>query len=247
MRLSGKVAIVTGAGSGIGRATAHRVAAEGASVQCVDVANADETAQAIVADDGTAAPFTLDVRDAAGWATAVEDAKARFGPVDLLANIAGVVASGVDTAVDQDEEEWDRILSINLKGSWLGMRAVLPTMIERGTGSIVNIASEAAIIGIPGLLGYTASKGGIAALTRQVAIEYVKQGVTVNAIAPGFIRTAIQDSIDPSLLDDMAAGIPIGRFGAPEDIAASVAHLFSADASYITGQVLAVDGGWGVS
>jgi NAD(P)-dependent dehydrogenase (short-subunit alcohol dehydrogenase family) len=247
MKLSGKVAIVTGAGSGIGRATAQRAAAEGASVLCADIANADKTAAGIATDGGTAAPFELDVRKADGWAAAVEEAKGRFGPVDLLANIAGIVASGVDTAVGQTEDEWDRIISINLKGSWLGMRAVLPTMVERGSGAIVNIASEAAIIGIPGLLGYSASKGGIAALTRQVAIEYVKQGVTVNAIAPGFIRTAIQDGIDQGLLDDMAAGIPIGRFGAPEDIAASIAHLFSADGSYITGQVLAVDGGWGVA
>lgn len=247
MKLSGKVAIVTGAGSGIGRATAQRAAAEGASVLCADLANAHKTAEDIVADGGAAAAFTLDVRQAEGWEAAVAAAKERFGPVDVLANIAGIVASGVDTAVDQTEDEWDRIISVNLKGSWLGMRAVLPTMLERGSGAIVNIASEAAIIGIPGLLGYTASKGGIAALTRQVAIEYVKQGITVNAIAPGFIRTAIQDGIEQSLLDDMAAGIPIGYFGKPEDIAASIAHLFSTDGSYITGQVLAVDGGWGVS
>ncbi|MBS1677875.1 MAG: SDR family oxidoreductase [Actinobacteria bacterium] len=247
MKLQGKVALVTGAGSGIGRATAQRAAAEGASVLCADVVNAGETADGIAAADGTAEAITLDVREAGAWDAAVAAARERFGSLDLLANIAGVVSTGADTVVEQTEDEWDRIVSINLRGSWLGMRAVLPGMREQGSGRIVNIASEAALIGIPGLAAYTATKGAIAALTRQAAIEYVKEGITVNAIAPGFIRTAIQDGIEQQLLDDMAAGIPIGYFGKPEDIAATIAHLFSEDASYITGQVVAVDGGWGVS
>lgn len=247
MRISGKVAIVTGAGSGIGRATALRLAEEGAAVLCADIAKATDTTEAIVAIGGTAAAFTLDVADPVCWASAIEVAERRYGDVDFLANIAGVVSAGVDTAVDQRLDEWDRVLTINLRGTWLGIQAVLPAMLRRGSGRIVNIASEAAIIGIPGLLAYTASKGGVAAMTRQVAIEYVKQGVMVNAIAPGFIRTAIQDGIDQKLLDDMAAGIPIGRFGAPDDIAGTVAHLFSEDGQYITGQVIAVDGGWGVA
>jgi len=247
MKLQDKVALVTGAGSGIGRATAQRCAAEGASVLCADLANAGETAEAIAAAGGTAEAVTMDVREASAWAGAVEAATGRFGQVDLLANIAGVVSTGTDTVVEQTEEEWDRIVSINLRGSWLGMKSVLPGMLERKSGRIVNIASEAALIGIPGLAAYSATKGAIAGLTRQVAIEYVKGGVTVNAIAPGFIRTAIQDGIEQQLLDDMAAGIPVGYFGRPEDIAATIAHLFSDDASYITGQVVAVDGGWGVS
>lgn len=246
MKLKDKVAIVTGAASGIGRATAQRVAAEGASVLCADISDPAATAQQIQSSGGSAQAFQLDVRDPAAWDEAVKAAQGSFGEVDLLANVAGVVATGVDTATDQSLDDWDRVLSINLKGTWLGMRAVLRGMLDRG-GAIVNIASEAAIIGIPGLLAYTASKGGVAAMTRQVAIEYVKRGVTVNAIAPGFIRTPIQDGIDQPLLDDMAAGIPIGYFGKPEDIAATIAHLFSADGAYITGQVIAVDGGWGVS
>jgi NAD(P)-dependent dehydrogenase (short-subunit alcohol dehydrogenase family) len=247
MKLKGKVALVTGAGSGIGRATAQRCAAEGASVFCADVVNAGETAEGIVKDGGVAEAVTLDVREADSWAAAVAEVKEKFGTPDLLANIAGVVSTGVDTVVEQSEEEWDRIVSINLRGSWLGMKSVLPGMLEQESGRIVNIASEAALIGIPGLAAYSATKGAIAGLTRQAAIEYVKQGITVNAIAPGFIRTAIQDGIEQQLLDDMAAGIPIGYFGKPEDIAASIAHLFSDDGAYITGQVLAVDGGWGVA
>lgn len=247
MKLKDKVAIVTGAGSGIGRATAMRVAAEGAAVLCADLANAGQTAAEIDEAGGTASALEMDVSDASSWDEAVSAAEQRHGAVELLANIAGVVADGVDTAVEQTESGWDRVVNINLKGTWLGMRAVLPTMIDGGSGRIVNIASEAAILGIPGLLAYTASKGGVAALTRQVAIEYVKQGITVNAIAPGFIRTPIQDGIDQQLLDDMAAGIPIGYFGKPEDIAGTVAHLFSPDGGYIAGQLIAVDGGWGVA
>jgi NAD(P)-dependent dehydrogenase (short-subunit alcohol dehydrogenase family) len=247
MKLQGKVALVTGAGSGIGRAAAQRCAVEGASVFCADVVNARETADGIAKDGGTAEAVTLDVREADSWTAAVAEVKERFGSLDLLANIAGVVSTGVDTVVEQSEGEWDRIVSINMRGSWLGMKSVLPTMIEQQSGHIVNIASEAALIGIPGLAAYSATKGAIAGLTRQAAIEYVKEGITINAIAPGFIRTAIQDGIEQQLLDDMAAGIPIGYFGKPEDIAASIAHLFSDDGSYITGQVLAVDGGWGIS
>jgi NAD(P)-dependent dehydrogenase (short-subunit alcohol dehydrogenase family) len=247
MKLNGKVALVTGAGSGIGRATARRVAAEGAAVLCVDLALADATAATIEADGGRSAAVTMDVRDAAAWAAAVAEVVERYGPLDLLANVAGVVSTGPDTVVDQSEDGWDRIVAINLRGSWLGMRAVLPGMLDRARGRIVNIASEAALIGMPGLAAYSATKGAIAALTRQAAIEYVAAGVTVNAIAPGYIRTPIQDGIDPALLAEQAAALPTGYWGQPEDIAASIAHLFSDDASYITGQVLAVDGGWCVA
>lgn len=247
MKLEGRSAIVTGAGSGIGKATAERAATEGAAVLCADISGAEATAEAIASAGGTAAAIEMDVRDADAWEEAVSRAKEELGALHLLANIAGVVSAGTDSVIEQTEAEWERIVGINLRGSWLGMKAVLPTMLEQEQGRIVNIASEAALIGIPGLAAYTASKGAIAALTRQAAIEYVKQGVTVNAIAPGFIRTAIQDTIEQSLLDEMAAGIPIGHFGKPADIAASIAHLFSDDGAYITGQVIAVDGGWGVS
>jgi len=246
---NGKVAIVTGAGSGIGRATAKRLSRDGASIVCADIANAEVTAAAIEADGGKATAVTIDVRDGDAWARAVETAKEAFGSLHLLANIAGVTSgeNETDTVIDQTEEEWDRIVSTNLRGSWLGMKAVLPTMLENGEGRIVNIASEAALIGIPGLAAYSASKGAIAALTRQAAIEYVKGGVNINAIAPGFIRTEIQDGMDWKILDEMAEGIPIGHFGKPEDIAGMAAYLCSEDGKYVTGQVFAVDGGWNAS
>lgn len=248
MKLSGKVAIVSGAGSGIGRATAHRLAAEGASVVCADVVKADVTAGEIAAEGGKAAPVSLDVRDAQAWAAAVVETKSLFGPVDFLANIAGVVtdnASGFDTALEQTDDEWDRIMAINLRGTWYGIRATLPTMMDRGSGSIVNIASMAALIGMRGLFAYTASKGAVAAMTRQLSLEYVEHGITINAIAPGFIRTPIQDGIAEDLLKEMTAGIPMRRYGMPADIAGTIAHLFSNDGNYVTGQIIAVDGGWG--
>jgi len=136
---------------------------------------------------------------------------------------------------------------VNLKSAWLGMRAVLPGMIERRSGSIVNIASEAALIGIPGLLAYSATKTGIVGITRSSAIEHASDGITINAVAPGFIRTPIQDGLTQEAIDAMVAGIPAGRIGRPDDIAGTMAFLFSPDAAYITGQVVAVDGGWGVS
>jgi NAD(P)-dependent dehydrogenase (short-subunit alcohol dehydrogenase family) len=142
------------------------------------------------------------------------------------------------------DENWDRILLIDLKGIWVGMRAVLSTMVERGSGSIVNIASAAGLFGQPGLRDYSASKGGIIRLLRRVTIEYVKQGITVNVIAQGLIRTQISARRDKAVLDAMEAATPSGRFGAPKDIAASIAHLVSKDASFVTGQVLAIDGGW---
>lgn len=247
MMLGGKVAVITGAGSGIGRATAKRVAREGAAVVCADVKGADDAVEEIRGDGGKALAVEMDVRDGGGWSEAVARAQQDLGGIDLLGNIAGVVSSQSDTVLEQSGEEWDRIVAVNLRGAWLGMKAVLPGMIEKGGGRIVNIASEAALIGIPGLAAYSATKGAIAALTRQAAIEYVTDGVMVNAIAPGFIRTAIQDGIDPALLDDMAADIPIKRIGQPSDIAGAIAYLFSGDAAYVTGQVLAVDGGWGVA
>ena len=247
MRLEGKVAIVTGAGSGIGRASAMRLAREGAAVLCVDVMSAAATADEIRAAGGAVAEIEMDVRDPSAWADAVARAESTFGPVDCLANIAGVVSTGTDTVLEQTEEEWARILDVNLRGSWLGMRAVLPSMLTCEDGRIVNIASEAALIGMPGLAAYSATKGAIQALTRQAAIEYVKKGVTVNAIAPGYIRTPIQDGIDPDLLAEQAAALPPGYLGKPDDVAGSVAYLCSGDASYVTGQTLAIDGGWCVS
>lgn len=242
MRLRGKVALITGAGSGIGRASALHAAAEGATVVCADIAKADQTEKEINDAGGKAAAFTLDVSNGKAWAEVVALTTARFGPADCLANVAGIALPG--NVLEQTEDDWDRMFAVNLKGSWFGIRAVLPTMLERRRGSIVNIVSTAGLRGIPGLPGYSATKGGLAALTRQVAVEYARSGVTVNAIAPGLIDTPIVQRIDQSEKDRLAAGTPCGRFGTPKDIAMTVVHLFSDDAKYITGQTWAIDGGW---
>lgn len=247
MRLEGKVALITGAGSGIGRATARRAAAEGAAVVCCDVKNARDAGSEIDGAGGTAIAVEMDVRDQGGWDEAVRRSLDELGGLDLLGNIAGVVSAQADTVVEQTEEEWDRIIAVNLRGAWSGMKAVLPVMVENGAGRIVNVASEAALIEMPGLAAYTATKGGIAALTRQAAIEYVTAGVMINALAPGYIRTPIQDGMDPAQLAAQAAEIPIKRLGHPDDIAGAICFLFGGDAGYITGQVIAVDGGWSVA
>jgi len=243
MSLAGRTAIVTGAASGIGRATAERIAAEGGSVVCADVADAGPTAAAIGEAGGAAVAVALDVRDGGQWAAADALARETYGQVDCLVNIAGVVTE-VDTVHEQTEEEWDRLLDVNLRGTWLGMKTVLPAMVARESGRIVNTASVAAIMGMAGLAAYSASKGGVAALTRQASIEYVRQGITVNAISPGYTRTPIQDGMDPELLKAQAAELPIGYMAKPKDLAGLFAYLISDEAFYVTGQVIAVDGGW---
>src|SRR5689334_20443133 len=165
-QFDGQVAIVTGAGSGIGFATAEGLASGGATVICVDWKSADEAAAAIRATGGDAVGVTLDVRDAAGWKVLIEDVVERHGPIEILVNNAGIAVPG-DTAAEVSEEVWDRILDINAKGVWLGMRAVLPGMVARRRGKICNVASTAAHIGLRDAAAYCASKGAVLALTRQ--------------------------------------------------------------------------------
>lgn len=244
MRLQGQTAIVTGAGSGIGQATARMAAAEGAAVLCVDLKAADSTAAAIGASGGTAASFAMDVTDSAAWSACVAEA-GRLGPVSLLANVAGVVSRGPDTVLDQTEDEWHRVIDTDLKSVWLGMRAVLPGLIERGGGRIVNVASLAGEIGLTNLLAYSAAKGGVIAMSRQAAMEYAKHGVKINSVAPGIIDTPILGDTTPEMTKIFSAATPLGRLGRPEEIAGVITYLFSPVADFVTGQCYTVDGGWG--
>jgi len=245
MALEGAGAVVTGAGSGMGRATSHAAAAAGMSVLCVDVAGADATAEEIAGDGGDANALTADVSSAADWARVATSAPDIVGDVLLLANIAGVQPQG-DTVLDQDETGWDRVVGVNLKGVWLGMRAFLPGMIERGEGRIVNVASLAAEVGLPGLAAYSASKAGVAGLTRQAAVEYAAAGITVNALAPGMIETPPITHNPPEALAAFLAKTPVGRPGQPEEIAEIILFLAGPGAAFITGQTISVDGGWGI-
>jgi NAD(P)-dependent dehydrogenase (short-subunit alcohol dehydrogenase family) len=235
-RLDGKRALVTGGGSGIGRAICRRFAAEGASVVVADIDG--ETAEAVAAEIG-ARSLQADVTVAADVERMVADA----GAVDVLVNNAG--GGTADDILEIDEEEWDGDVELNLKSTYLCSKAVLPGMIERGGGVIVNIAS---VNGLAFFANepYSAAKAGIISLTRSMATRYGRHGVRAVAIAPGTIRSPIwQERVEkePEIFERLVRWYPLGRVGEPEDVAAAAAFLASDDAAWITGDVLRVDGG----
>lgn len=244
-RLESKVAVITGGVQGIGKGTALRCAQEGAKVVIGDLQEDDAVAQEIQAEGGEAVHVVMDTRQAQEWDRLVETAMRTFGSVDLLGNIAGVVnLLGPDTAVELTQEGWDVVIDTDLKGVWLGMQACIPRMLEGGGGSIVNISSMAALRGLENLAAYSAAKGGVIGLTQQVAFEYGRQGIRVNCICPGTINTPILAGVLPSALENFKDQHIIRRLGEPEDIAAAAAFFFSDDASFLTGEILPVDGGW---
>ncbi len=251
-RFSGKVAIVTGGGSGIGRATALLLASEGARVTVADIAGpaAAEVVAAIEAGGGTARVQVTDVADAGAMAAMVADTVAAFGGLDILHNNAAALDQNrVDQdVVTMDLDTWDRVIAVNLTGPMLGCRYAIPRMLERGGGSIVNTASAAAFYGSHSLAAYGTSKAGVVALTRYVATAYGEQGIRCNAVAPGVVvAKAAQDALGGPMGDRLrrySTSHLVGRLGYPEEIAAAVAYLASDDAGFVTGEVLRVDGGF---
>ena len=242
--LQDRVAIVTGAAQGIGRATALRLAAEGAVVTCADIRDCAETVALADTEGGRAAAVELDIRRAADRERAVTAVVAEYGRIDLLANVAGVVnLLSPDTVVDLTEDAWQVVIDTDLKGVWLGMRAVIPQMVAGGGGRIVNISSMAALRGLPNLASYSAAKAGVVGLTQQAAFEYAEQGILVNAIAPGTIDTPILAEITDEMRAANANAHLIRRLGRPEEIAAMAAYLFR-EGGFQTGQTVPVDGGW---
>ena len=244
-RLPDTVALVTGGGSGIGRAIAERFAAEGARVVVAD-RNGDgaaETVDRIAAAGGEALAVTTDVTDGAAVAALAEAAESRFGRVDVLVNNAGFAVG--DDILTMDEATWARNLDVNLTGVYRCCRVILPGMLDRGRGAIVNVSSVNGLTGL-GEEGYAAAKAGLINLTQNLALKVGPQGVRVNALAPGTIRTPIWNdrlAADPAVFDRLVPWYPLGRIGEPDDVASAALFLASAEAAWITGVVLPVDGG----
>ncbi|MBB4689201.1 SDR family NAD(P)-dependent oxidoreductase [Amycolatopsis jiangsuensis] len=233
-------AIVTGAGSGIGRACARRLGAAGLAVAALD-ANGEAAAETAAAVPGAAA-FTADVTDETQVATAVGEATARFGSPKVLVNAAGIIVR--KTLRESTVEEWRRVLDVNLTGYFVVLREVIPRMAAGGGGSIVQIASIAGHTGY-GFSSYTAAKGGVLALTRQLAAELAVDGIRINSVSPGVVHSGLnRDTLStPEIHAATVANTPVGRIGEPDDIAAAVAFLAGPDAGYITGTDLVADGG----
>jgi NAD(P)-dependent dehydrogenase (short-subunit alcohol dehydrogenase family) len=245
MRLKGKVAIVTGGSSGIGRASAELFAREGARVVVADY-NADAgraTVETIKGAGGDAIFVQVDVSDAAQVRDMVQTALDTYGGIDILLNNAGILLFG--TVLDTEEKDWRRVMDINLTGTFLVCKAVLPHMIQRGGGSIINLTSSTGAHDAgPNTAAYVTSKGGVALMTRAMAIDHAKDHVRVNAVAPGPTDTPmLRDALSLEQLAAFAATFPMGRLGRPEELANAILFLASDDASFVTGAILAVDGG----
>jgi 3-oxoacyl-[acyl-carrier protein] reductase len=245
-RLQDKVALITGAGSGIGRASAERFAAEGAQVAVVDLKGAGETVAAIEAAGGEAIALTTDVADEDAVAAMAEVALERFGKVDVLMNNAGILDDYLPAA-DTPTAVWDRVLRVNLFAQFFTARALLPQMVERGDGTIINVASTAGLNGGNGGAAYTTSKHAIIGFTRQLCFDYARQGIRCNVICPGAVETGMTKEIFASPDAAVMAAVesaPIGRWAQPDELANAALFLASDEASFVNGAVYVVDGGF---
>jgi len=242
-QLTNQIAVVTGAGRGIGRAIALKFAAEGADVVCVSrtAENSGKVAAEIRAFGRKAWAFAVDVADSAAVNAAAEKILAECGKVDILVNNAGVTRDGL--LMRMSDADWDTVLNTNLKGAFLFTKAFFRAFARQRAGRIINISSVIGLIGNAGQCNYAASKAGLIGFTQSVARELAGRGVTVNAIAPGFIETDMTSELKEELKANVLKQIPMGRFGSADDIASAALYLASPSARYITGQVLTVDGG----
>ncbi len=240
----GKVALVTGGSSGIGKATALAFARAGANVVIASrrVTEGEQTVHEICERGGNAIFVKTDVSKASEVEGLMNQTIEFYGRLDYACNNAGTFVMG--RLFELSEEEWDRTINANLKGIWLSLKYQIPIMLQQKGGVIVNMASMSAIIGNPGVSIYSASKGGVVALTQSAAIEYAASGIRINAISPGVISTPMVDDIPTRLLEDIQSKHPIGRLGKPEEIANAVVWLCSDKASFVTGHNMVIDGGY---
>ena len=248
MNLSNKVAIVTGGGRGIGQAIALKLAEVGATVVINDVGEAEpaeSVAEEIKAMGGQSLAILADVSSAEDVTRLVETTVSTYGKVDILVNNAGITRDHL--LLRMTDEDWDKVLRVNLKSVFLCTRAVLKHMAKQRWGRIISISSVVGVVGNPGQANYASAKAGIIGFTRTVAKEVASRGITANAIAPGFIETGMTQQLKEEWKQELRKRIPAGCFGSPRDVAEAVAFLASEEARYITGQVLGVDGGMAIS
>lgn len=243
MDLNGRVALVTGGGRGIGRAVALKLASSGADIAVSDILTAEAAAVAeeVKALGRQAVALTADVSISEDVTRMVAEAKEALGKVDILVNNAGIARDGL--LLRMTDEDWDKVIAVDLRSVFLCTRAVLRDMTRQRWGRIINISSVSGLAGNPGQANYAAAKAGIIGFTRTIAKEMASRSITVNAIAPGLIDTGLAHELTEQQRQAFVSGIPMGYLGTAEDIAGAVAFLASTDAGYITGQVLAVDGG----
>jgi len=243
MGLQVKVAIVTGAAQGIGRAIAESLASDGADIAVVDLdpGRAQETVAAVTAKGRRALAIKANVADWTDVKAMVDQVTGEFGRIDILVNNAGITRDGL--LLRMKEEDWNLVLDVNLKGTFHCTKAVLPVMLKQRGGAVVNIASVVGVMGNAGQANYSASKAAVIGLTKTVAREYASRSVTVNAVAPGFIETAMTQALGEEARETLLKQIPLRRLGKPDDVAQAVRFLVSPEAAYITGHVLHVNGG----
>lgn len=243
MELKGKVALITGGARGIGKAIAECFARKGADLVIADISSdsAAATAKELTALGIRASALKLDVSKSDEVAAAFGEIMKQFGRLDILVNNAGITRDGL--LLRMKEEDWDAVISINLKGVFLCSKEAVRVMVKQKHGRIINIASVVAFMGNPGQANYSASKAGIIGLTKTTAREYASRGITVNAVAPGFIATAMTDALAENVRQEMLKSIPAGAFGSADDVANAVAFFASPVNGYVTGQVIHVNGG----